>query len=90
MELISKVSVHPEYKKDFPVSIKQYLEGVHSIEWFIAKTKMFPKEYIQQFLDEVNGEACLYSVGMNGFPQDDEKATDLFRLADRLERELQG
>ena len=48
---------------------------------------MFPKEYIQQFLDEINGEACLYSVGMTGFPQDDEKATRLFALASRIEKE---
>lgn len=88
MELISKVSVEPDHKKSFPVSIRQYLEGKHSIDWFIAKARMFPKEYVQQFIDEVNGEAALYSVGMTGIPQDDEKATRLFHLAEMLEKEL--
>ncbi len=44
--------------------------------------------YKKEFIDAVNGEAALYSVGMTDFPQDDEKATRLFHLAEMLEKEL--
>lgn len=88
MELISKVSVHPLHRQDFRSVIKAFLDGELSEDALVERAKNIAHK--KEFIDAVNGEAALYSVGMTDFPQDDEKATDLFRLADRLERELQG
>ena len=90
MELISKVSVHPLHRQDFRSVIKAFVDGEISEDVLVERAKNIGNKHMQMFIDVVNGEATLYSVGMTNFPQDDEKATDLFRLADRLEKELQG
>lgn len=86
MELISKVSVHPLHRQDFRSVIKAFLDGELSEDAIVERAKSINHQ--QELIDVVNGEAALYSVGMTGVPQDDEKATRLFNLAERLEKEL--
>ena len=88
MELISKVSVHPLHRQDFRSVIKAFVDGEISEDLLVARAKNIGNKHMQMFIDVVNGEATLYSVGMTGIPQDDEMATRLFNLAERLEKEL--
>lgn len=86
MELISKVSVHPLHRQDFRSVIKAFLDGELCEDVIVERAKSINHQ--QEFIDVVNGAAALYSVGMTGVPQDDEKATRLFHLAEMLEKEL--
>ena len=86
MELISKVKVHPLHRQDFRAVIKAFLDGELSEDAIVERAKS--KNHQQELIDAVNGEAALYSVGMTGIPQDNEKATRLFHLAEMLEKEL--
>lgn len=88
MELISKVSVHPLHRQDFRSVIKAFVDGEISEDLLVERAKNIGNKHMQMFIDVVNGEATLYSVGMTGIPQDDEKATRLFHLAEMLEKEL--
>ena len=86
MELISKVSVHPLHRQDFRSVIKAFLDGELSEDVIVERSKSINHQ--QELIDAVNGEAALFSVGMTGIPQDDEKADRLFHLAEMLEKEL--
>ena len=78
--------MHPLHRQDFRSVIKAFLDGELSEDAIVERSRKI--KHVQEFIDVVNGEAALYSVGMTGVPQDDEKATRLFNLAKRLEKEL--
>ncbi len=90
-ELISKVSVNnPSQAGTFTNEIAMFLDGKVGEVELTTKCKNLSSEKLQQFIDELNGEACLYCVGMSGLPKDDFKANRLFNLVALLEAELQG
>ena len=90
-ELISKVSVNdPSQAGTFTNEIAMFLDGKVGEVELITKCKNLSSEKLQQFIDELNGEACLYCVGMSGLPKDDFKANRLFNLVALLETQLQG
>lgn len=84
MELISKVSAHPEHKGDFRTVTEKVASSEISDDEIMDRLRKV--KHVKLFLDELNGQAALYSVGMTGFPQDDEKAARLFALASRIEK----
>ena len=74
------------HRQDFRSVIKAFLDGELSEDVIVERAKSINLK--QELIDVFNGEAALYSVGMTGISQDDEKATRLFNLAERLEKEL--
>lgn len=88
-EPIIKISVSPTHAGTFRNQIAKILSGEIGEVELLAMCKNLDNEDLQHFIDELNGEACLYCVGMNGVSKDNYKAIRLFNIVKKLEK-LQG
>ena len=89
-EIISEVRVKPYHAGTFTNQIAKIInvkkgESIGELE-LRALCKDLSSEELQHFIDELNGEACLYCIGMSDEPQDVHKADKLFNVVKMLEK----
>lgn len=84
-KIISEVRVSIDDQERFPVTLNRFESGVYDTGKILAFLKDRTDETVRKFYNEVNGRACLLSVGMTGVDADSEKAAKLFKLAELIE-----